>query len=80
MPKVLSLGKEKKNSFFFCFSLAYSYLWLTPKVLSLGKEKKNGFFFCFSLAYSYLCTRYSRGARKLWAEMIPYNLMRVIPT
>ena len=44
------------------------------------KQKKNGFFFCFSLAYSYLCTRYSRGARKLWAEMIPYNLMRIIPT
>ena len=24
--KVLSLGKEKKKQFFFCFSLAYSYL------------------------------------------------------
>ncbi len=26
MPKVLSLGKEKKKPFFFCFSLVYSYL------------------------------------------------------
>jgi hypothetical protein len=25
-PKVLSLGKAKKSSLFFCFSLAYSYL------------------------------------------------------
>ena len=26
MPKALPLGKTKKNPFFFCFSLAYSYL------------------------------------------------------
>ena len=47
----IKAGIKKTNSF--CFSLAYSYLWLSPKVLSLGKSKENTFFFCFSLAYSY---------------------------
>ena len=36
--------EEKKNEFFFCSSLAYSYLWLAPKVLSLGKTKKKEIF------------------------------------
>ena len=41
------MEKEKINRFSFCFSLTYSYLWLTPKVLSFGKEIKN-FGFCFA--------------------------------
>ena len=53
--KVLSLDNEKKNDFFFCFILAYSYFELRSKALSLDNEKKNDIFFCIVLAYSYLC-------------------------
>ena len=36
-PKVLSLEKEKKNEFSFCFFLAYSYL--CTKFRKYGKKK-----------------------------------------
>jgi hypothetical protein len=41
--------QQKKNEYFFCYSLAYSYLWLSPKVLSLGTAKeKRVFLWLFS--------------------------------
>jgi hypothetical protein len=35
---------QKKKTFFFCNSLAYSYHWLAPKVLSLGIAKEKTIF------------------------------------
>jgi hypothetical protein len=39
--------KRKKKVFFFCFSLTYSYLWLSPKVLPFGKSKEKRLFLLF---------------------------------
>ncbi len=38
---------RKKKGFFFCFSLTYSYLWLSPKVLPFGKSKEKRLFLLF---------------------------------
>ena len=37
------MEKEKINRFSFCFSLTYSYLWLTPKVLFAHVKHRKGF-------------------------------------
>jgi len=46
--KVLSFGNEKKNGFFFCISLTYSYLCdKVAKIRHLGR-KKNALFLFYS--------------------------------